>query len=271
MISNNYLKTKEHYTALLSDHYTWTFGGSKDKQMSNLRLLSEFLAATDEPKIAVDLGCGSGFQSIPLLQLGYSTYGIDACKELLDELLDGVSGDQRGRMHIAVGDMLGASKLLQVCSGFQGNADVVVCMGDTLTHLASLCEVKQLLVEIHSMLNVGGKTVLQFRDLREPLKDTDRFIPVRSDERTVFTCFLEWEGDRQGDVSADGSGCTIKVHDLVHVKKGIGAWELCKSWYSKLGLSCDFVVSSLIDIGFVVEHQSDDPMVLIVAKKVQKN
>jgi hypothetical protein len=48
-----------------------------------------------------------------------------------------------------------------------------------------------------------------------------RFIPVRSDDRTVFTCFLEWE-TATDEITKDGSGCTVKVHDLVHVKKGIG-------------------------------------------------
>ena len=70
------------------------------------------------------------------------------------------------------------------------------------------------------------------------------------------------------DKHPDGSGCTIKVHDLVHVKKGIGAWELCKSWYRKLGISSDFVKKLAIEIGFtIVDAANDTGMVLIVLTK----
>lgn len=69
MHSVNYTRVKSHYHSLLSQHYTWTFGGGGAKQSNNYKLLSDYLK-DGKGKIAVDLGCGSGFQSIPLMQLG---------------------------------------------------------------------------------------------------------------------------------------------------------------------------------------------------------
>ena len=106
-----------------------------------------------------------------------------------------------------------------ICEIVKDPVDLVICMGDSLTHLASLQEVDLLFKNVGKSLKKNGRFLLQFRDLTTPLVDGDRFIPVRSDERTVFTCFLEWETSVE-NIKIDGSGRIIKVHDLVHVKKG---------------------------------------------------
>jgi hypothetical protein len=144
-------------------------------------------------------------------------------------------------------------------------ADLVICMGDSLTHLGSLQEVDLLFKNVYKSLKKEGRFLLQFKDLTKPLINGDRFIPIRSDERTVFTCFLEWEPSMVG-LKPDGSGRIIKVHDLIHVKKGIGAWELCSSWYFKLGIS-GFVVKDLLEQnGFSkVEIGTEEKMVFISA------
>ncbi len=49
-------------------------------------------------------------------------------------------------------------------------------------------------------------------------------IPVKSDEQTIFTCFLEYEAN------------IVKVHDLVYQKDNNG-WKLNKNFYRKLRLS----------------------------------
>ena len=77
----------------------------------------------------------------------------------------------------------------------------------------------------------------------------------------VFTCFLEWN-ETPGEL-ADGS----VVVDLVHVKKGIGAWELCKTSYQKLGLTRDTIVSIGKTSGFKIIERTESNMVLVVLGK----
>jgi hypothetical protein len=152
---------------------------------------------------------------------------------------------------------------------FVSSADVIICMGDSLTHLSCLNEVELLFQQAFDVLLQEGIFMIQYRDLSKPLLDSDRFIPVKSDERTVFTCFLEWE-TALDHVLEDGSGSTIKVNDLVHVKKGIGAWELLTSWYRKLAMTREYCTELAIKKGFsVVESSTLDGMVFIVFKKTR--
>ena len=188
--SHNYQLVCQHYKALLSEHYTWTFGGSASKHKVNYNLLDHYLHALDNRRVAIDLGCGSGFQTIPLLQLGLKVIAIDACGPLLGELREEASQKvenlPENALQLFEGDILTFETFILKNSSI----DVIICMGDTLTHLANLDEVKQLLQSAYNVLIPGGRFILQYRDLTQPLVGVDRFIPVRSDERTVFTCFL---------------------------------------------------------------------------------
>src|SRR5271163_4936263 len=81
----------EHYERLLSKHYTWMFGASFDErvqeQQSFLSRALKPLSNKPDVALAVDLGCGPGFQTIALAQLGFSpVIAIDTSSELLDEL-----------------------------------------------------------------------------------------------------------------------------------------------------------------------------------------
>lgn len=82
-------------------------------------------------------------------------------------------------------------------------------MGDTLTHLPSKDDVAALLRDVAQSLAPGGQLVLSYRDLTRPLTGTDRFLPVRSTDDRIMTCFLEY---------ADAD--TVMVHDLIHTRAG---------------------------------------------------
>ena len=118
-------------------------------------------------------------------------------------------------------------------------------MTDTLLHLETQADVRQLFIDIYSALGVGGELITTFRDLTHELKGLDRFIPVRSDASTVFTCFLEYEPQ------------TVKVHDLVY-RRTADKWEFSKSYYRKLRLPPEWVTDELRAAGFIdVSTESD--------------
>ena len=74
---------QEHYDNLLAEHYTWMFGvpfGQKVQEQSEL-LEAMRVAA---PASAIDLGCGSGFQSFALIRLGAkAVLAVDTSRQLL--------------------------------------------------------------------------------------------------------------------------------------------------------------------------------------------
>ncbi len=227
----------EHYERLLSQHYTWMFGVSfEDGVLEQKSFLSRSLAALDytpQHAIAVDLGCGPGFQTIALAELGFSpVIGIDTSAELLDELRSHV-GNLPVRAEKA--DLRDLPIIVQT-----GQATVIVCMGDTLTHLPDRRDVSTLFGSVFDRLRSGGVFVITYRDLTRQLFGTDRFIPVRSDENKIMTCFLEFENQD-----------SVVVHDLVYMRQDSG-WSFNKSSYRKLRLGIAWIREELSRAGFAI-------------------
>jgi trans-aconitate methyltransferase len=143
----------EHYERLLSQHYTWMFGVSfEDRVTEQKSFLSRTLAPlnyTPQHALAVDLGCGPGFQTIALAELGFSpVVGIDTSAELLDELRTQVGGLP---VRIEKADLRDLPAFVQT-----GQATVIVCMGDTLTHLPERSDVSALFRGVFERLRPGG-------------------------------------------------------------------------------------------------------------------
>ena len=227
---------EEHYKNLLADHYTWMFGVPfVEKVSEQVGMLTK--AGIVKPGIAVDLGCGPGFQSIALAQLGaQQVYAIDSSARLLEEL-KGHATDKP--VQIISGNILDISRLVPK------QIDTVVCMGDTLTHLTSREEVTHLFQSVASILENEGRFVISYRDLAVTPTGIDRFIPLRSTPKKIMTCFLERIDDS-----------VVMVHDLIYVLED-DEWCLSKSAYPKLVLPIDEIVKELSNLGFVVAFQDN--------------
>ena len=126
-------------------------------------------------------------------------------------------------------------------------------MSDTLIHLESKEKVSSLFQKVFTSLEDEGRFIITFRDLTGELSELDRFIPLKSDEQTMLTCFLEYEPD------------TVKVHDLVYQKVN-DSWKLNKSFYRKLRLSPQWVDEKLRNAGFgQIETEVNNGLVTIIA------
>jgi SAM-dependent methyltransferase len=228
-----------HYETLLAEHYTWMFGASFDQKVSEQRALLESLGVSATPAgltgVALDLGCGSGFQSVALADLGFrQVIAVDTSGKLLAEL-------EAHRSERPIRILLADLSALQDFAKPE-SADLIACMGDTLTHLPGKGEVSKLFADSYRALIPGGTIVLTFRDLTQPASGLDRFIPVRSDADKIMTCFLEYESPE-----------TVVVHDLIYVRNGL-EWALHKSSYRKLRLAPKWVCDQLTAVGFRVER-----------------
>lgn len=220
-----------HYETLLARHYTWMFGMPFADKVAEQRALLEGFGVTPGG-LAVDLGCGSGFQAVALADMGFSrVLAVDTSGALLAELETRRDGRP---IETAEADLRALSSLVP-----PGGADAVVCMGDTITHLERREDVSHLFRDIAEALVPGGAFVLTWRDLSAELTGTDRFISVASDADRVMTCFLEYEPER------------VVVHDLIHVRED-GTWTLHKSSYRKLRLSAEWVARELQATGLHV-------------------
>jgi len=237
---------KEHYKNHLAKYYSWMSGGFTKKLEENRKFFKDHNVWPHGSGVAVDLGAGSGFQSIPLAELGYQVIAIDLSSHLLAELKENAKDLS---IEIINDDLLNFSKHCP------DTVELVVCMGDTLTHLNTHQNIREYLKRVYSALEMGGQVILTFRDLTSELKDLGRFIPVRNNANTVFTCFLEFEKDY------------VKVHDIIYERKH-NKWELKKSVFNKIRISPKWIRELLQEFGFKVEaYDIHNGIVCIIAHK----
>ena len=229
------VSVREHYENHLARYYAWICGGIE----TNLAQNRGFFEAHNIQPIgtgdAIDLGAGCGFQSIPLAECGFRVVAVDLSTRLLAQLKENAP---QLPIETICDDLLNFSNYAR------GPIELVVCMGDTLTHLKVLQDVEALLVQTYAALVPEGRLILTFRNLSEALVGLDRFIPVRSNDKTIFTCFLEYEKS------------SVKVHDIVYEKKK-DQWAMVKSVYRKLIISPEWIQNQLQHIGFNIEFYND--------------
>jgi SAM-dependent methyltransferase len=237
---------KQHYDELLGPVYSWILGDFETAYAANVDLFSELELAPAASSVAIDLGSGPGCQSIPLAELGYEVFAIDFCDALLAELRE-----RSGQLHITT-----ACDDLMNFSNYASNAELIVCMGDTLVHLPDRQTVERLISQVAAALAPGGRFIVTLRDYTaEPPVGADRFIPLRGNDKQVFTCFLEYLGD------------VINVHDLLHEKVGED-WRLKVSNYQKLLLDYRDVNDQLASHALVTAApQSSGGMIVLQAHK----
>jgi SAM-dependent methyltransferase len=235
----------DHYAHLLAPIYLWMAGGPKtalDVGRADLSALG--ITPSNETATAIDLGSGFGMHAIPLAELGYAVTAIDSSSVLLSKLR---------QLGAGLGIRAVEGDLLDFTAHVQAAPALILCMGDTLTHLSSSRDVELLCSRVAASLAPNGRFVATFRDYTRPASGNGRFIPVRSDADRIHVCFLEEGSD------------FILVHDILHERHG-ETWSMRVSHYPKLRLSPDFVVRSLEAHGLqVARDQGPRGMVQIVA------
>jgi SAM-dependent methyltransferase len=239
---------RDHYAGHLAPIYSWMCGGAEAalaRGEAELDALGLMPRATHR---ALDLGAGFGMHSIPLARRGFDVLAIDSSAELLRELRT-LAAAAHLNVETVEGDILAFRKHLVEAP------EVILCMGDTLTHLSDMQAIESLFADAAAAIAPGGSFVLSFRDYTAALEGERRFIPVKSDAGRILTCFLEYE---------DGY---VRVHDLVHERDG-EAWRQRVSAYRKLRLSPDWVSAALERSGLQVRREAGlSGMVRMVAAK----
>ena len=236
----------DHYASHLAPIYLWMAGGLETALARGGAEIDAFSLADGTGLVAVDLGAGFGMHAIPLARRGYSVLAVDTSAILLTTLWN-----QAGALPVRVieGDLGSFPQHLE------GPADLILCMGDTLTHLPDRNAVERLFGDVGAALREGGTFVVTFRDYTTPLTGDARFIPVRRDENRVLTCVLDYVGDR------------VKVHDVIHERRG-KAWHKRVSAYQKLRLAPAWVMQVLQANGMMVRIEPGPAgMVRLVATR----
>lgn len=234
---------KAHYDNLLGSVYSWILGDFDIACKKNARLFDRLGMIPASSRVALDLGAGPGSQSIPLAERGFEVIAMDFCEELLEELRSHPVGR---RVKTVLADITDFRRYVD------DDPELILCMGDTLVHLPGRAAAEGLLVDMAHTVLPGGAVVISIRDYEAPgPTGADRFIPIRSADDQIFTCFLEYEDE------------VVQVHDILQ-RKVDGEWTLSVSGYQKLRLGMDWVVDVLARAGLTIERRLEDAGLLVL-------
>jgi hypothetical protein len=237
---------RAHYDAFLAGCYTRISGGWEEQVRKNLEFFSSHAISPQDNRVAIDLGAGCGFQSVPLALLGFSVTAVDFCQPLLEDL----------RMHTGILSVETIRSDILYFSSWAGkHPALIVCMGDTLTHLQSLAEVKDLIRQCFRELDPGGRLVFTLRDYSCEPDGAVVVIPVLRDKDRIFLCRLEYHKD------------TLSVQDILYLRRQ-GIWERTAGKYKKIRIAPGTLIRGLTHAGFAIESSSgDNRMITVIARK----
>ena len=242
-------KVEAHYETHLGPVYAWMLG-NLDAALKRSSAELDEMGLPSRHGEALDLGAGLGLHSLALAQRGFKVTAIDSCRVLLDKLRARAAGLP---IKIVEAD-------IAACAAHVANpCDVIICLGDTLTHLPTFEAVESLLRDAAAALAEGGMFAATFRDYAtKTLEGNERFILVKRDENRILTCFLEYGADR------------VLVHDVLTQRED-EQWVQRVSSYPKLRLAPGWVIASLETMGLAARLETaPSGMVRIVARKAQK-
>src|SRR4051794_11082784 len=220
-----------HYDALLASRYTWMMGGL-DGCLSNASALLNAVGLTDEGAGSVlDLGACAGHHARVLASRGFSVTAVDTSEGLLKELGEVCAGLPVKALQA---DLLDEAKFAEL-----GPFVLILCVGDTLTHLSSMKDVDRLIRMASRLLAPGGALLLQFREQPKELSPQDCVIKMRAERDRIMQCVLHFESDR------------VWVTDVAHEWNG-QAWITTKSTYPKLRITTEGVLEIATTAGLNV-------------------
>lgn len=165
----------DHYKNHLAPVYLWMAGGfdaAVSRGEAEIETVFPNLASGIK---AVDLGAGFGMHTIPLARRGCSVIAVDSSSILLEELREHAEALP---VRAVEDDLLSFQRHLN------SKANLVLCMGDTLTHLPELASVEKLFSLAAESLRSGGKFITTFRDYTSPLVGQGRLCSRKERHRS---------------------------------------------------------------------------------------
>lgn len=226
---------ESHYENFLADKYSWMLGDLSVKEKDQLELFRSFEISPLANGVAWDLGAGSGIQSIPLEELGFQVLAIDFSEKLLSEIK---TRKPNTTIRTKVADI--RSRDL-----YQGvSPEILLCMGDTITHLESEKDWETTVSLWSSFLSPGSKLILGYRDLSYGKPGDKSIFVVRSEESQIFTCQLQFLENK------------VDITDIFHEKTDKG-WTVTSSSYNKLILSIDDLIKTVSQKNFGLKRKDE--------------
>lgn len=177
--------------------------------------------------ILLDLACGTGSLSVLLSAMGYDVIGVDGSPEMLDAAM---SKPHEGIQYLCQ-DMTELDMF--------GTIDAAVCALDSLNHLGSIEELREVFGRVALFMNAGGVFVF---DVNTPYKH-ERVLADSTFVYETENVFCVWENEYAGD------GVTDITLDFFEQRED-GAYTRSSDCFSETAWSGESIKKLLKEAGF---------------------
>jgi len=167
----------------LSKYYDIIFPVTEDK----VSFLNKRLTSNSD---VLDLACGTGGYTIALTKLGHKLKGIDLDEKMINIAKKNAEEDGLD-IDFRQGDM---KKISDIFNGYR--FDTVFSIGNSIAHLNSEEEVRQLLCDIFNMLNNGGKAIFQIVNYDRILEYNVSSLPTIEREESGVSFVRKYDYDK---------------------------------------------------------------------------
>jgi 2-polyprenyl-3-methyl-5-hydroxy-6-metoxy-1,4-benzoquinol methylase len=217
----------QFYDSLANEYDELTgFAERFDKERSTFQMLVQKY----DMKIVLDAGCGTGFHSILLAQLGLHVTATDISEQMLRQA-------KRNAEHMSV-------QVDTIQTSFQGmnesvhnKFDAVFCLGNTLPHVLTEEELIQSFKSFCELLNSGGRVFLQLLNYDRILNFRERILNVKEVNDKIFVRFYDYERESI-------------VFNILTIQKSGGQMEHSLNSVRLFPWRSSDIVRSLKDAGF---------------------
>lgn len=178
------IKTTSEFYDELSEDYADMIGFTE--KIKNLERIFEKIIADYNISKCLDAGCGIGFHSIILSNLGVDVTGIDISPAMIEKARK-LANDLNSKAKFEVLDFS------QIKEKYKEEFDLVLCLGNTLPHLLSEKDLLVALRNFYNALKNGGVLIIQILNYDKIIENEERIISVRETPTKIFVRFYDFE------------------------------------------------------------------------------
>ena len=222
------------------DHFVNWDNRLKAEMPFILSKVAELKTAGDAPRSVLDAACGTGMHAIALAKEGFRSAGADESPRMIHRAV-------LNAKEVDASVLFKTAGFIEMQGAFQSTDffpfDAILCLGNSLPHLAPCSLIRRALEDFHSCLQEGGMLILQNRNFNAIMSQRERWIgpkSYRSEEgEWLFLRFYDFESD--GMIAFN----IVRLH-----RESSGEWEQNISTVRLYPLMRDDLVELLQTAGF---------------------
>ena len=137
---------------------------------------------------AIDAGCGTGFHSMMLAQLGVKVTAVDLSAVMLERV-----GEHARDLGMDL--TLVQAGFDELATTIHQPVDAVFCLGNSLPHLLTVNDLSRALENFASVLKPSGLLFMQQLNYDRILHDRERIQSIKESGTKVYIRYYDYDGD----------------------------------------------------------------------------